>query len=76
VVPPEPDGSVGVVHRELDRVRRHLEALHILHLELDIALDEVVVEDAAGLRKVLSFLSASSAPRQLIAASSADTAQA
>ena len=40
--------SHGVVHVELDRVRGHVQALHISLLELDVAVDHVVSEYAAG----------------------------
>src|SRR2546423_11543737 len=36
--------SQRIVHLEFDRMRRHLEALNFGHLQLDIAVDEVVVE--------------------------------
>src|SRR4051794_3937517 len=35
--------SQRIVHLEFDRMRRHLEALDFGHLQLDIAVDEVVV---------------------------------
>src|SRR6185503_17221676 len=37
-----------VVHLELDRVRGHAEALHLLVLEPDVRIDHVVGEDAAA----------------------------
>ena len=40
-----------IVHLELDRMRGVLEADHLLHLQLDVAVDEVVVEHAAGLEE-------------------------
>src|ERR1700740_1289722 len=43
--------SARIVHVELDRVRRHFEALDFGHLQLDIAVDEVVVEHAVGLQE-------------------------
>src|SRR5271166_5499723 len=43
--------SVGIVHVELDRVRRHLEAIDVSHLELDVAVDEVVIEHVARLEE-------------------------
>src|SRR5215218_11133199 len=51
-----PGGSSGsvlhrVVHLELDGVRGHLEARDLGHLQFDVAVDEVVVEDAAGLQE-------------------------
>jgi hypothetical protein len=45
-------GSAGIIHIELDRMRRHLETHHFGHLQLDIAVDKVIVEDAAGLQEV------------------------
>src|SRR5262245_41763442 len=45
-------GSSRVVHLELDRMRGVLEADHFLHLELDVAVDEVVVEHAADLEEL------------------------
>src|SRR5215218_9646495 len=44
-------GSDRIVHHELERVRGHLKALHLGHLELDVAIDEVVAEHAAGLEE-------------------------
>ena len=38
----------GVIHLELDRVRRHAEALHLFVLEGDVRIDHVVREDAAA----------------------------
>jgi len=43
--------SLRIVHVELDRVRGHLETLDFGHLELDEAVDEVVVEHAAVLQE-------------------------
>ena len=43
--------SLRVVHVEFDRMRGHLEALDLGHLQLDIAVDEVIVEYAAGLEE-------------------------
>src|SRR6266850_2884590 len=43
--------SQRIVHVEFDRVRGHLEAFDFGHLELDEAVDEVVVEHAAGLEE-------------------------
>src|SRR6201999_2336283 len=40
-----------IVHLELNRVRGVLEADHFGHLQLDVAVDEVVVEHAAGLEE-------------------------
>src|SRR3984957_19154662 len=45
------DGSVRIVHFVFDRMGRHLEALDVEHLELDVAVDEVVVEYVAGLEE-------------------------
>src|SRR5579885_3772614 len=38
---------VRVIHLVFDRVRRVLEADHVLHLEVDVGVDEVLVEHAA-----------------------------
>src|SRR4051794_18894989 len=43
------------VHVELDRMRRHAEALHFLVLEGDVRIDHVVGEDAAA-REELAVL--------------------
>ncbi len=48
---PQSEKSDRVVHVELDRMRRHFEAHHVLHLQLNIAVDEVVVEHAASLEE-------------------------
>ena len=40
-----------IVHLELDRMRRVLEADDLAHLQVDIAVDEVVVEHAADLEE-------------------------
>ena len=40
-----------VVHIEFDRMRRHLEALHLGHLQFDEGVDEVVVKHAADLEE-------------------------
>src|SRR3984893_76337 len=40
-----------VIHLELDRMRRVLEADDLAHLQVDIAVDEVVVEHAADLEE-------------------------
>src|SRR5262245_55037521 len=40
-----------VVHLELDRMRGVLEADDLRHLQLDVAVDEVVVEHATGLEE-------------------------
>src|SRR5690242_1912988 len=44
-------GSVRIVHLEFDRMRRHLKTLDFGHLQLDEAVDEVVVEHAAVLEE-------------------------
>src|SRR3977135_1172764 len=43
--------SRRVVHLELDGMRGVLEADHFRHLQVDVAVDEVVVEHAAGLEE-------------------------
>ena len=43
--------SDRIIHLELDRMRRVLEGIHFFHLELDIAVDEVVAEHAALLEE-------------------------
>src|SRR4051794_23505976 len=43
--------SQRVIHVELDRMRGHLEAFDFGHLQLDVAVDEVVVEHAAVLQE-------------------------
>jgi Ni,Fe-hydrogenase III large subunit len=43
--------SLRIVHIELDRVRGHLKTLDFGHLQLDEAVDEVVVEHAAALEE-------------------------
>src|SRR5581483_11762941 len=43
--------SARIVHVEIDRVRRHFETLHLSHLEIDIAVDEIIVEHAAVLEE-------------------------
>src|SRR3954471_15192073 len=40
-----------VVHLVLDRMRGVLEADHLGHLQLDVAVDEVVIEHATGLEE-------------------------
>src|SRR5688500_7183315 len=46
---PAPGLASGrVIHLELDRVRRHAEALHLLVLERDVRIDHVVGEDPAA----------------------------
>jgi hypothetical protein len=47
--------SLRIVHVELDRVRGHLKTLDFGHLELDEAVDEVVVEHAAVLANMRSL---------------------
>src|SRR5262245_19931937 len=44
----------GVIHIELHGVRRHLEALHLGHLQLQVGVDHVVGEHAALLQEVRS----------------------
>src|SRR5512146_3541497 len=39
---PRPRPSQAVVHLELDRMRRHPEARDLLHLELDVRVDQIV----------------------------------
>src|SRR5262249_8766073 len=52
-VPTFRDHALGrVVHLELDRVGGVLEADHFLHLELDVAVDEIVIEHAARFEEV------------------------
>jgi len=34
-----------IIHRELNRVRRDLEALHLGHFEIDVGIDLIVIED-------------------------------
>src|SRR6266480_404313 len=41
-----------VIHLEFDWMRRVLEANDLDHLELDIAIDEIVIEDAARFEEV------------------------
>src|SRR6266508_27791 len=41
-----------IVHLELDWMRSVLEADDLLHLQLHVAVDEIVVEPAAGLEEV------------------------
>ena len=41
-----------IVHFELHRVRGVLEADHLGHLQLDVAVDEIIIEHAAGLEKI------------------------
>src|ERR1700678_1316680 len=43
--------SDRIVHLEFDRMRRVLERVDFLHLELDVAVDEVVREDATLLEE-------------------------
>src|SRR5687768_14852685 len=45
------EGSAGIVHVELDGVRRVLETDHLLHLELDVGVDLIVREDPALLQE-------------------------
>ena len=48
--------SAGIIHFELDRMRRHLEAFDFGHLQFDVAVDEVVVEHAAVLQERAVFV--------------------
>ena len=41
-----------IVHVVFDRMRSVLEADHLAHLQVDVAVDEVVVEHAAGLEEL------------------------
>ena len=50
--------SDRIVHVELDRVRRHFITHHFLHLQFDIGVDEVVVEDATGLEEAAILVEA------------------
>src|SRR4051795_11314242 len=43
--------SQRIIHLEFDRVRGHLEAFDLRHLQFDISVDEVVVEHAAVLQE-------------------------
>src|ERR1700736_6217565 len=43
--------SQRIIHVEFDRVRGHLAAHHLAHFQFDVAVDDVVVEDAAGLEE-------------------------
>jgi hypothetical protein len=43
--------STRIIHVELDRVRGHLEAHHLAHFQFDVAVDDVVVENAACLEE-------------------------
>src|SRR5256885_14528807 len=46
-----PGGSHGIVHLELDRVGGVFEGMHLAQLQLDVAVDEIVVEHAALLQE-------------------------
>src|SRR6478609_2264528 len=48
---PKDGASNAVVHVELDRVRHHLEPLHLFHFQLEIGIDGVVGEDIALLQE-------------------------
>jgi hypothetical protein len=37
-----------VVHVEFDRMGRHAETLHVLHLQFDVGIDHAVGEDTAA----------------------------
>ena len=39
--------SAGIIHVELNWMRRHVVAHHFRHFQLDVAFDEVLVEHAA-----------------------------
>jgi diguanylate cyclase (GGDEF)-like protein len=52
-----------VVHVEFDRVRVQLQTHHFFHLQLDVAVDEVVVHDAAGLQEGAVLVQVSRASR-------------
>lgn len=39
--------SVGIVHREFDGMRCHFKTHDVMHLELDVAVNEVVIEHSA-----------------------------
>src|SRR3974390_3646862 len=41
-----------VIHIEFDRMWRVFEADHFRHLQLDVAVDEVIIEHATGLEEV------------------------
>jgi hypothetical protein len=41
-------GSEAVVHVEFNRMGRHAQAGDVFHLKLDVAVDQVVGEDAAN----------------------------
>jgi hypothetical protein len=43
--------STRIIHVELDRVRGHLEAHHLAHFQFDVAVDDIVVENAACLEE-------------------------
>ena len=48
---PRTKRSARIVHVELDRVGGHFETGDFGHLQLDIAVDEIVIEHAAGLEE-------------------------
>src|ERR1700730_1815323 len=43
--------SQRIIHVEFDRVRGHLAAHHLAHFQFDVAVDDVVVENAACLEE-------------------------
>src|ERR1041385_2753285 len=47
-----------IVHLVFDRMRGVLEANHFGHLQLDVTVDEVVIEHAAGLEEVAILVEA------------------
>ena len=42
----------GVIHVELDRMRRHFEPVNFFHLQLDVSIDLIIIENAAGFQEV------------------------
>ena len=48
---PKPTPSAAVIHLKLHRMRRHFEAHHFRHLQLDERVDEIVIEHAAGFQE-------------------------
>src|SRR5438132_1016542 len=48
--------SSRIVHFKFNRMRGVFEADHLSHLQLDIAVDEIVIEHPAGLQEVAIFL--------------------
>ena len=55
---PDLSRSDRIVHLELNRMRRVLEGIHFFHLELDVALDEVLAEHVALLQELVVGLQA------------------